>query len=192
MQGTSLNSDSALLRRSHAMAVALLVATVLTVVRDIAAEFAVATGREDEARDALALMPVVRRYGAGDAVMIFSPTHSIAFPLILEADVRWTSRYVSMWPMRAFYDARMAGDKSFADLEKRFIRDVVDDMTRAPPRLIVVDAATTRLAEDHGVSGLGYFERDPRFASLLTEYDRVADVRRYRVFRRNRSSPRPR
>jgi hypothetical protein len=93
--------------------------------------------------------------------------------------------------IRAIYDARIAGNTRFGELERRFIHDVADDMSRNPPLLIVVDMASVPQSKYHGFAGLRYFQQDPRFAALLSEYDRVADVRRYRIFRRNRRSAWP-
>jgi len=186
---TSHRKTSVALRSARVFATALLVATGMSVIRDFASELAVMTGRDGEAADARALEPVVRRYGGGNRVMIFSPTHSIAFPLVLHVKAQWASRFISMWPIRAFYDARRAGNESFATLEREFQHEVVDDLIKAPPELIVVDVMRVPAQEYHGFNGLRYFEQDQRFGALMTEYERVTDIRRYRIFRRVRPTP---
>ena len=120
-------------RRAHALAAGLLLATLLMIGRGVAQQVAVRDGRDPETADARLLTLQLRSlHPQVGSIFIISPTHSISFPLILDLRMRWASRYISMWPIRAIDDSRGVAEAKRHQFQESFVRDVVDDLTQIP------------------------------------------------------------
>lgn len=125
---------------------------------------------------------LVRRHAAGEAILAFSSHLHVGFPLVNETNVRWASRYPTMWQLPAFCGEATAA--SCRSQQRTFLDAVLADFISARPAMLIVDSVppTPSLA---GFDYLGYFSRDPRLASALSEYRFLKEIGRYRVFLRS-------
>ena len=114
-------------------------------------------------------------------VAVLSTNISSSFPLILEGESRWALRHPNLWPLVAFYPdeiraATMVSPKPFAvrsPFEQQFTRDVVDNLLRTKPELLLVlrpDAAALGGGGSGRFEYLAYFSGSPgsRTRSLRT------------------------
>ncbi|MEX2137650.1 MAG: hypothetical protein WD894_00185 [Pirellulales bacterium] len=125
------------------------------------------------------LETLVRRHANGEAILALSSHLHVGFPLVNETDVRWASRYPTMWQLPAFCE-RSATTKCRSQ-GRQFLDAVVADVTEARPRLLIVDSVppTPSLTD---FNYLEYFEQDPRLASALADYRFLRQIGRYRIF----------
>jgi hypothetical protein len=142
------------------------------------------------------LAPVVRKHADGAAIYIFSSNVSAAFPLVNVTGVRWASRFPMQWLVpglvrRRAELARQGAAEAPERLREveRYSRDaVVDDLTRWPPALIMVDDRRDKsyfggLEFDY----LEFYSADPRFAEILSRYEKIDRVGDYDVYRLQRT-----
>jgi hypothetical protein len=124
---------------------------------------------------------LVRRHAEGEAILALSSHLHVGFPLVNETNVRWASRYPTMWQLSAFCDKSTAADHRAQEYE--FFDAVLADLVSARPALLLVDSIppAPSLA---GFDYLSYFQRDPRLAAVLSDYRFLKTVGRYRVYLR--------
>lgn len=141
------------------------------------------------------LLPAVRELAAGQAIVVLSSNPAVAWPLTLDAGTTWASRYMSLWPMPALYHSELWSlpprvvtpnpPESRPPFERQFLDDVVADLERWPPRLIIV------LEPDPTVPGWGgarrfdylaYFGADPRFERIMAGYRKDRQVGAYTLW----------
>jgi hypothetical protein len=138
------------------------------------------------------LLPIVRSYAEGRSIAMLSWGIASTFPLANEARVEVASRFPSLWAIGGIYWTAIRSDgpiryhrrEEMGELE-RYVNDaVVSDLAGGKPRLIGV----LRPEPDRREWGLrrldllGYFLRDPRFASLFRRYRFLTAIGEYWVF----------
>jgi len=141
------------------------------------------------------LAPVVRKHADGAAIYIFSSNVSAAFPLVNATGVRWASRFPMQWLVpglvrRRAELARQGAAEVPEGLRKveRYARDAVAaDLTRWRPALIMVDDRRDKsyfggLEFDY----LDFYSVDPRFAAILSRYEKIDRISDYDVYRLRR------
>jgi hypothetical protein len=164
--------------------------------------------RYDEDQDLHRLIPVVREYGRGGSMALFSWSIASTFPLTNYAGVRLAFRFPSLWPLAVIYwpdvhreaPVRYHARAEMGALE-RFVEDaVVRDFAAWRPEVAVVlwsgrDDSALRLRR---LDYLCYFLRDPRFRAAFKQYHFVGTVGEYWIFAledservRNDESPSP-
>lgn len=125
-------------------------------------------------------------------VVVLSPQIGSAFPLVNRAGVHWGIRYPSLWVLTIArgVESPEPGDADAAEtLPGRVRRDVVSDMLREPPDLILVDErAVARTLGDDGFDYLEYFAAEEGFETLMTRYERLGRRHGYLVLRRDGGS----
>jgi len=147
------------------------------------------------------LLPLVAAVGDSGHVAVFSTNIISGFPLVLEGGSRWAFRHPSLWPLVALYEDQVPGrtlitvrDYAARDgLERQFTQDIVDDLFRTKPDMLLVlrpDSTTTRWGGARRFDYLGYFATHPAFRdSVLPSYTAAGAVGDYDVYRR---APKPR
>jgi hypothetical protein len=191
--------QSPLERLFRGVAMLLVVGTGAVVVAGSAARMAHPRDpRYDEDQDMHRLIPVVREYGQGGSMALFSWSIASTFPLTNYADVRLAFRFPSLWPLAVIYwpdvhreaPVRYHSRAEMGALE-RFVEDaVVRDFVAARPAVAVVlwsgrDDSALRLRR---LDYLCYFLRDPRFRAAFERYRFVRTVGEYWVFALNDSA----
>jgi hypothetical protein len=113
-----------------------------------------------------------------------------AFPLVNVARVGWSSRHNSLWFLPGLYLHELDAPATFRfrevsampPLERAFYEEVVGDLCRRPPTILVVETVT-----HYGPQGrrpfdlLTYYGQDPRFARLLNAYAPIGRVGAFSV-----------
>ena len=138
------------------------------------------------------LLPIVRQHAAGSSIYAFSSNTWVGFPLVLYAEVEWSSRFPHLWPLPGLeLRRRSAGagsdPQSEAILEEieRFTLDaVIADLKAQPPALIVVDARADKSWYTAPFDFIDYFSMDPRFVEFWAHYEKIDDVFGFQVYRR--------
>lgn len=124
-------------------------------------------------------------------VVVLSPLIGSAFPLVNRAGVRWGIRYPSLWVL-TMARSEESPEPSDADpddrLPGRVREEVVSDMARSPPDLILVDErGIARTLGEEGLDYLEYFAAEEGFEELMTRYERLGRRHGYLVLRRSGS-----
>ena len=145
------------------------------------------------------LLPLVHAVGPLGHVAVLSTNISSSFPLVLEGGSRWALRQPSLWPAVAFHRDEIRGaalvrPRPFAvrsPFEQQFTRDVVDDLLRTKPDLLLV-LRPDEAALGGGGSGrfdyLQYFSGSPGFQDqVLAHYGQGTVVGDYDVYWRQDS-----
>lgn len=114
------------------------------------------------------------------AVLVLSTNVWPGFPAVLYANVRWASRFPSLWFLPGLYeDVEAAAPfpyRSWAEmgpLERWHLDAVVEDFARQPPQLVMVDRVPVQ--PGFGIKPfdlLAYLDQDPRFHALWCGYRR--------------------
>jgi len=139
------------------------------------------------------LSGIAREHAAGRPVLFLSTSVNPAFPVVNLSGARWGQRFCCLWVLPAVYTPVEKRTVPFpyhdidamSALERYALDALMADMAANRPELIVVDAGKWKFAFgrtdfDH----LAYFLRDPRFAAMFSEYEFLANVAVFQVFRR--------
>jgi hypothetical protein len=172
----------------------MLAALVLQAAANRVVESIMWRGRPDRTDTRLGRMArLAKSYARGDHIFTFSPAVLDSFPLVTYSGVGWASRHPCLWFLPALYaeyyaDRPTTGYHPMAAMSQteRFLFDsVVDDLLTDPPALLFVDESERKGAFNwQRFDYLGYYSRDPRFADFLRQYEPVARVDAFRVYRR--------
>jgi hypothetical protein len=133
------------------------------------------------------LLPFIRAH-ASDSIYLFSANISPGFPMALYADVRWASRFPSLWLIPGIERRRAASPDSdmklLAEIDRFTTDAVVADLSQQRPEIVFVDVRPWKpwqaaLEFDF----IARFSADPRFAALWARYERIAEVDGFEVYR---------
>lgn len=135
----------------------------------------------------------VTAQAGGKTVVVFSTDLRPAFPAVNLAGARWASRFSCYWLIPGLYSPEERATVPFpyrdpaqmGDTERYFIDSAIEDMTRWPPDLIVVDRRPVKQAM--GLTAfdfLVYFMRDTRFAKMFEAYREVGALGPFVFYRR--------
>jgi hypothetical protein len=136
------------------------------------------------------MSPYVDRYAPNGAIAILGSNVWPGFPLVNHNNVRWSSRFPTLWLLPGTisqHGTEPAEPDSLASEMLEFTRDaVVSDFTADMPDLVIVDNRTTK-PYFHGVpfDYLDFFRKDKRFSRIWSEYVWVDEVVEFAVYRRN-------
>jgi hypothetical protein len=105
----------------------------------------------------------------GEGVGFIATDPALAWSITLQRDLRYASRYMGFWMMRAVVRNEQLGDPNprLAALGRTVVSETVTDFRCTPPRRIIV--ARPRPGED-SFDILPFFLRDREFAELLSHY----------------------
>ncbi len=110
------------------------------------------------------------------------------------AEVKWSSRAASLWLLPGYVRARQAGAMTvgLGEIERYTIDTVVADLTAMPPAVIVLDERRKKPWYDRiDFDFIDFLSTDPRFVATWRNYERIAVVDEFHVYRR-RLARRPR
>jgi putative flippase GtrA len=126
------------------------------------------------------IMPHVRAYAEGGSIFAFTSYMILAFPLVTEAGVGWSSRYPTQWLLPGLLRELATADDADADLmarlhgmEKYVFDSTIEDLERQPPDLVIVDKVHEAVYGDLDFDFLAYFLGDERFARFWRDYVRL-------------------
>lgn len=133
---------------------------------------------------------VVRRFGGGRPLAVLSANLASAFPLGSEAGVEWAFRYGGLPWLPAFYASEVRTGKIVtyrpyvgrSVLERSFAEDVVTDLRRAVPGLIIVPQPANDGSYYRLFDYLGYFGEEPGFGEFFEAYRLLGRTGAYQVF----------
>jgi len=159
-----------------------------------------AAGRDSSTRSGYGLLlPIVRDLAASGPILVLSSNPVYAWPLVPDAGGTWPLRYMSLWPLPALYDKELSTDfprivmtrepAERVGFEQRFNEEVLEDIQRQPPEVIVVltvDSTISASATHQRFDTFGYFAADPRFASVFAQYREAARPGPFIVMKRTR------
>jgi hypothetical protein len=129
----------------------------------------------------------LRDYGRGKTVGALS-SMSHALCIAERNGMKWASIPSSLLPVQSYYSSsewRPGGYHEWdrmSESERRFLSQVVGDLERATPGLLLVDKQPPS-PEMAGFDFLEYLGREPRFSRIEAEYRYLLDSERYRIYR---------
>ncbi len=130
------------------------------------------------------LLDAVDGLGNGGPIASLSLAMQTSFPLVNYADVDWSLREASQWWLAAWYRApeqgetfRMRTPHEMPHDERTMFENVVEDLARRPPRLLIVDLSPTVTSVP--MDFLAYYSQHPAFAEFLTRCRPAAQVAIY-------------
>jgi hypothetical protein len=145
-----------------------------------------------------ALLTRVQSLAAGKPIVVLSSNMNDGWPLTLDAGSSWASRYMHFWPMAAVYHDEILAHPlgvvqprpyiERAGFERRFSDQLIEDLERYRPRLLVVvrpDSGEVYGGHARRFDYLGYFGSDPRFREMLEGYRELSPIGIYRLFLRD-------
>ena len=143
------------------------------------------------------LLPVVKQLAGGQPMVVLSSNPAMGWPLARDAHTTWASRYMSLWPLPALYDrelwtkpfriVRPRDAKVRSDFEREFRNEVIEDLLRWRPRLIVIpipDSTVSGWGGAFRIDYLEYFNTDPRFREFMREFVPADSVGPYQLWLR--------
>ena len=143
------------------------------------------------------LLPFVREH-APHSIYLFSVDVFPGFPMAVDADVRWASRFPSLWLMPGIDQRRRAAspdsDVDFlVEIERFTTEAVIADLSQYRPEIVFVDTRPWRPWQAATVFDfIAHFSADPRFAALWARYEQIGEVEGFEVYRLRSDSIRTR
>jgi hypothetical protein len=129
------------------------------------------------------LLPVVKQLAGGQPILVLSSNPAAGWPLTRDANTVWASRYMSLWPLPALHHQQLwtrpyrilRGREGgpVPQFEHDFRNEVMQDLLRWQPRLIIVPVADSTVTGWGGafrIDYLGYFDADPRFRDFMQDF----------------------
>jgi hypothetical protein len=125
------------------------------------------------------LSPVVEQLPPNASVYTLSATVRVSFPLVTLYDLRWTSRFNSLWLLPGV--VALPHDPEVAQVRQYLFDAVVEDLSQERPDFLIVDSALSR---QPGFDYIGFFSSDSRFEKLIADYDSVGASGRFVLYER--------
>jgi hypothetical protein len=105
-----------------------------------------------------------------------------SFPLVNQTRARWSLRHHSLWFLPAFYERELAtpppapiplhAPEAMPALERAFYEEIIGDLCRTPPRLLLAEVAAPQSpAGRRALDLVSYYRKDARFERLFRAYD---------------------
>ncbi|MGE3842279.1 MAG: hypothetical protein AB7I50_11885 [Vicinamibacterales bacterium] len=117
-----------------------------------------------------------------------------SFPLVNHTRAPWSLRHHSLWFLAAFYERELAAPwpdpvvlharAAMSPLERQFYDEIISDLCRLPPRLLIVEAPSPLGPRgSRSLDLLAYYRQDPRVTRLLETYREIAVIAPFTVFK---------
>jgi hypothetical protein len=136
------------------------------------------------------LIDIVSQRAAGKPIFVMSSGVAPAFPLVNLTGAHWPYRFKSLAFVSIYYenieDPTIAAYRSPAAQsagERAFFDEVIDELTRTPPAMLIVDRAHFKLG--FGLTHfdfVDYYKQSPAFAALLQRYRPIVRRQTFEVF----------
>ncbi len=140
------------------------------------------------------LIEVVEEHAPAGTISTLAAAVRLGFPLVNYTDVRWGSRFNTLWMLPGLYSDLKREGAAFpyrppderGKLETYFVEAVITDLRRSRPDLLIID---TRPPGLHmlGFSWIEYFSIDNRFRELFGEYEELTPVGPLRIYKRTQA-----
>ncbi len=152
-------------------------------------------GRRGVANDLVTPLAALVREHAPDGPIATLAMRTLvypSFPLVNETRARWSLRHHSLWFLPAFYERELATPAptlphtpaAMPALEREFYEEVIGDLCRTPPRLLLVEIAAPQApAGRRALDLVAYYRQDGRFARLFGAYEPVGTIAPFVVFK---------
>ena len=130
------------------------------------------------------LLPIVTEHAAGKSIYTFSSYLWMSFPLVNRAEVRWASRFATLWLLPGA-ERRLKSPEAATDLalaswlraaENYTLAAVIEDLQRDPPALVIVDRRHDPRFGESEFDYLARFSRDDRFNAIWSRYRKLREV----------------
>ena len=133
------------------------------------------------------LSDAVARRAIGEPVYMLSSSLYPAFPVVNLAGASWPYHYGCLWPLPEFYPASAPRGyrkpEAQPPVERQFFETVVTDLTRYPPRLLIVERSPDKQAfGGREFDFIQYFSGSPDFVELMRRYRSVGYIGPWEVF----------
>jgi hypothetical protein len=138
-------------------------------------------------------LPVVQQHSVRGSIYVFSTNVWMAYPLInyarLETSWRFPTRWLLPGALRRGNDVTAeipaAEREMLRSIERYVVDDVIEDFQRHAPELVLIDVRPKKsYFADMSFDYLSYFLDDPRFASIWSNYEKVAELDEAYLYRR--------
>jgi len=133
------------------------------------------------------LSDAVEQRATGEPIYMFSTNLYPAFPVVNRAGATWPYHYGFLWPLPAFYPEN--GPRGYrrpeaqSPVEREFFETVVTDLTKHPPRLLIVERAQFKQAlGTRPFDFIEYFSGSPDFVELMRRYRRAGYIGSWELF----------
>ena len=135
------------------------------------------------------LADFVRERASGKAVFFMSTSVWPAFPVVNLSSADWPYRFNCLWPLPGFHSNEPPGEFELREpAERAFLGMVVSDLTKRPPRILIVAPTIGNQAmEDKSIDFLEYFSESEAFRVLMADYRRTATFQGWKVFERTKN-----
>ena len=139
------------------------------------------------------MVRLAREHARGGSIFTFSPGVVDSFPLVEYSGVGWASRHPCLWFLPGLYPECHDATTALAyhpiaamSATERFLFDtVVDDLLKDRPLLLFIEESERKGAFNwQRFDYKDYYSRDPRFAAFFRQYEPLARVDSFRVYRR--------
>src|SRR5262249_28612550 len=133
------------------------------------------------------LSDAVARRATGEPVYMLSTSLWPAFPAVNLGGATWPYHYGDLWALPHFYPARAVPGyrkpEAQSPVERQFFETVVTDLTRHPPRLLIVERSPDKQALGaREFDFIQYFSGSPDFVELMRRYRSVGYIGPWEVF----------
>lgn len=127
------------------------------------------------------------RYPEADSAFVMSAYLYDGFPFILDKNLKWGSRFPSLWLTPGIQQRKAAGDTSalLSEIETFSHRALAQDLARYKPKLVFVDNEKEK--RHFGSIQYDYvkdFSKNPAFAREWAHYELVKPEGSYQLYRR--------
>lgn len=125
------------------------------------------------------LYELIQREAPGGTIAAFGSNMSLGFPLVLEADVTWGSRFPTIWPVPGVWHGLHGSGPSPSPEEMRELNEVMDwtrravaeDLQEFRPDLVIVDERPRKsLFDPLEFDWLTWAASDSLFAQVWPDY----------------------
>jgi len=143
------------------------------------------------------LLVAARRWSPARSVAVLSSNIGSGWPLVFTLGAHWPLRYPSLWMLPALHANQVKSGEmrlihprpvegQSAD-ERRFYRELIDDLMKGLPDLLVVlnpDSTVTDWGGARRFDYEAYLRSDRRYDAFKSGYEKVEDVGPYSIWRR--------
>ena len=160
----------------------------------VIATLIVSGGRYPTTRDT-PLFAVIEREAPGGTLAAFGANMSFGFPLVIEADLTWASRFPTIWPVPGVWHGLQGSGPPLTDDERRELlgvmdwtrRAVAEDLQRYYPDLVIIDERSRKsLFDPLPFDWLTWAEEDSLFREVWPGYRHLEQLGPVAVYKRTR------
>ncbi len=138
------------------------------------------------------MVELLNKYAAGKNVYMLTFNLGTMFPAVLYTHAEYHGRYAHFWSLPGMYEGGEIKDEELVyhqpgqrlDDETRLIAQVIGDIERYPPEIIVVMDSKyySRSIGNYKFDFIKYFSIEPEFAEIWTHYKKVKKIGDYDIY----------